>query len=77
MDHLSDVLVKCFADSDIAKEFSCKRTKAAAITYNVLGPNFEKDMIEDILGTASPSGKPVYSIIIDESTDVATVKYWQ
>lgn len=74
MDHLSDVLVKCFTDSDIAKEFSCKRSKAAAITYNVLGPNFEKDMIEDILGTASPSGKPVYSIIIDESTDVATVK---
>ncbi|CAG9790618.1 unnamed protein product [Diatraea saccharalis] len=74
MDHLSEILVKCFPDSEIAKEFSCKRTKAAAITYNVLGPEFEKDMIVDILPTASPSGKPVYSIVIDESTDVATVK---
>ncbi|CAG9783200.1 unnamed protein product [Diatraea saccharalis] len=74
MDHLSEILVKCFPDSEIAKKFSCKRTKAAAITYNVLGPEFEKDMIVDILRTASPSGKPVYSIVIDESTDVATVK---
>ncbi|CAG9790379.1 unnamed protein product [Diatraea saccharalis] len=39
-----------------------------------LRPEFEKDMIVDILRTASPSGKPVYSIVIDESTDVATVK---
>ncbi|CAG9783395.1 unnamed protein product [Diatraea saccharalis] len=55
MDHLSEILVKYFPDSEIAKEFSCKRTKAAAITYNVLGPEFEKDMIVDILRTASPS----------------------
>lgn len=74
MDHLSDIVVKCFPDSEIAKEFSCKRTKAAAITYNILGPAFQKDLIEDILRSASPSGKAVYSIIIDESTDVTTVK---
>ncbi|CAG9840814.1 unnamed protein product [Diabrotica balteata] len=40
MDHLSRVLSDAFHDSEMAKKFSCKRTKSTAIAYNVLGRNF-------------------------------------
>lgn len=63
-----DVLVKCFADSDIVKGFSSKRTKA--ITYNGLKPEFEKNIIQDLHRIASHSGILEYLIIINESTNV-------
>ncbi|XP_044745067.1 uncharacterized protein LOC123306930 [Coccinella septempunctata] len=69
MDHLSQVLSKSFHDSEIAKSFSCRRTKSAAIAYNVIGSRFEKILQEDIKGSFC-----TYSIIIDESTDISTTK---
>lgn len=69
MDHLSTVINESFHDSEIAKKFSCKRTKAAAIAYNVLGKNFENKMYEELA-----SGLPTFSIIIDESTDISNIK---
>ncbi|XP_045488672.1 uncharacterized protein LOC123690069 [Pieris rapae] len=48
MDHLSEIISKCFHDSEIAKSFSCKRTKAAAVTYNVLKPELEAEMLADL-----------------------------
>lgn len=67
MDHLSEVVNKSFHDSDIAKGFACKRTKATAIAYNVFGQHFEKKMLQDL-------GKCTFSVIIDESTDITTTK---
>ncbi|KAG5895140.1 hypothetical protein JTB14_008574 [Gonioctena quinquepunctata] len=46
MDHLSDVIKDTFPDSEIARQFSCKRTKSSAIAYNVLGGQFEGKMIQ-------------------------------
>jgi len=68
MDHFSDLVGKCFHDSEIAKEFPCKRTKAAALTYNAIQPAIYDEMIGEV--TSSPG----YSIVIDESTDVASKK---
>lgn len=80
MDHVSEVIPKAFHDSEIAKKFSCKRTKSAAIAYNVLGKTFEEKMLADLrldreveTETETPI-RPVFSIIIDESTDVSTTK---
>lgn len=69
MDHLSDVIKDAFPDSEIARKFSCKRTKSSAIAYNVLGGHFEEKLIQDL-----KSGLSTFSVIIDESTDVSTKK---
>lgn len=75
MDHLSELLEKCFHDSEIAKLFSCKRTKAAALTYNVLKPELEKEMHAELASCVNiRSGNPVFSVVIDESTDVTSTK---
>ncbi|KAG5900255.1 hypothetical protein JTB14_018234 [Gonioctena quinquepunctata] len=63
MDHLSDVIKDTFPDSEIARKFSCKRTKSSAIAYNVLGGQFEEKMIQDL-----KSGLSTFSVIIDVST---------
>lgn len=62
MDHLSTVLKDSFHDSEIAKQFSCKRTKSTAIAYNVLGVNFQNKLLDDL-----KSGLSNFSIIIDET----------
>jgi len=67
MDHFSDIVGKCFHNSEIAKEFACKRTKAAALTYNALQPA----IYDEISGVTSSPG---CSIVIDESTDIASKK---
>lgn len=73
MDHLSEVISKSFHDSEIAKSFSCKRTKAAAVTYNVLKPNFEAEMLLDLRSCQNiKTRSPMFSVIIDETTDVTT-----
>lgn len=74
MDHLSELLEKCFHDSEIAKNFSCKRTKAAALTYNVLKPQVEKEMHAELASCVNIRSRPVFSIVIDESTDVTSTK---
>lgn len=48
MDHLSELFGKMFHDSEIAKGFSSKRTKSAQLTYDVMAPAFEKQLLTDI-----------------------------
>ncbi|KAL4717476.1 hypothetical protein ACJJTC_000625 [Scirpophaga incertulas] len=73
MDHLSDIFAKCFHDSEIAKAFSCKRTKAAAVTYNVLEPYLKEEMFDDLKSCKHINTQtPMFSIVVDETTDVST-----
>ncbi|CAG5057444.1 unnamed protein product [Parnassius apollo] len=76
MDHVSEVISRAFHDSEIAKRFSCRRTKSAAIAYNVLGNNFEEKMLAELRPRPENETErsPVFSLIIDESTDVSTTK---
>lgn len=67
VDHLDRVLKDCFPDSIIAKNVSLKRTKATAITTNVIG-KYEK---ENMIATLK---KIKFSILVDESTDISTSK---
>lgn len=77
MDYVSEVISRAFNDSEIAKRFSCRRTKSAAIAYNVLGNNFEEKMLAELRPRLENETErsPVFSLIIDESTaDVSTTK---
>ncbi|CAG5059967.1 unnamed protein product [Parnassius apollo] len=76
MDHVREVISRAFHDSEIAKRFSCRRTKSAAIAYNVLGNNFEEKMLAELRPRPENETErsPVFSLIIDESTDVSTTK---
>ncbi len=49
-----------FSNSEIAKSFSCGRTKCAALVTNALAPHFRKKLVDDM------SLYP-FSIMIDES----------
>lgn len=66
-DHLTDVLKECFPDSKIANGIKLHRTKATNITKYVLGPCSEQE-INKLLKTTK------FSVIIDEATDIASVK---
>lgn len=74
MDHLSELFGEMFPDSEIAKGYSCKRTKTAQLIYDVMAPSFEKQLLTDIKKTSELSGNTVFSLIIDESTDITTEK---
>lgn len=74
MDHLSELFGDVFHDSEIAKGFACKRTKAANLVYDVMAPSFEKNLVSDIKDTNKLLGKTLFSLIIDESTDISTEK---
>ncbi len=50
-----------FSDSEIAKSFSCGRTKCALVT-NALAPHFRKKLVDDM-------SLYQFSIMIDESND--------
>ena len=67
MDHVSEVISRAFHDSEIAKRFSCRRTKSAAIAYNVLGNNFEEKMLGELRPRLENETErsPVFSLIID------------
>lgn len=71
MDHLSDVITSSFSDSVISKRFSCKRTKAMALTNNVSSARMKEKMISDIAGSSEDVSKIKFSIIVDESTDIS------
>jgi large subunit ribosomal protein LP2 len=74
MDHLSPLISETFHDSAIAKGFSCKRTKAAAITYNVLAESFKSTLRNDVNATGNENSQKFVSLIIDETTDKGTKK---
>lgn len=66
--HLTEFVRKSFSDSAASKDYHMKRTKCAAIIKNVLYPHFKEDIKADI-------GSSKYSIIVDESTDIAVKNY--
>lgn len=66
-DHLTQILKKAFPDSDIAKKIVLGRTKATKIVTNVIGKNHKEELVKDLKNTT-------FSVIIDESTDVGTLK---
>lgn len=67
IDHLCELLKKCGKGSKL-ENLRLHRTKASNIILHVVAPSFLKDIIDDI-------GDQGFSIILDESTDVSTVKY--
>ncbi|CAG4962241.1 unnamed protein product [Parnassius apollo] len=67
MDHLVDLLPKAFPDSKIASNIKLKHTKLQAIINNVIGASEGECLVEDLK-------REKFSIMVDESTDVASVK---
>ena len=67
IDHLSELCSKFFPDSETAKDIKLHRTKCMETIKNVLVPHFVEELVSDI-------GSQGYSIIIDESTDIAVTK---
>lgn len=67
MDHLIDLLPKIFPDSNIASKINLKHTKLQAVINNVVGASERECLIEDLK-------REKFSVMVDESTDVATVK---
>ena len=65
-DHATKLFSKMFPDSEIAKKFSCARTKTTAIVKKALAPHFTQRVIESM--SSSP-----FSLLMDESND-KTVK---
>ena len=60
-DHATKLFAKMFKDSEIARKFSCARTKCAAITTDALAPYYTNKLIKNL--------KNPFSIMIDESND--------
>ena len=67
MDHLSDLFKEIFPDSAIAMKFKSKHTKTRSIVRNILAKRFKTELIETLQ-------KCKFSIIIDETTDIASKK---
>ena len=67
MDHLSELLSSVCPDSNIAANIKRKRSKITCIIKNVLGPYFHN-------GVSTFLQKNPYSLLVDESTDVASMK---
>ncbi|KAH8027920.1 hypothetical protein HPB51_011150 [Rhipicephalus microplus] len=68
MGHLVDVVKAACDDSQIAKNVSCGRTKCTAIVKNVLGEQSRQDICELLR-------RQKFSLLVDESTDMGTVKH--
>lgn len=66
-DHLNNLIKSCFPDSKIAQGMSLGRYKATQISKNVIGACAEKEIVSLLKSTK-------FSLIIDESTDISSVK---
>lgn len=69
MEHLPRLICSVCPDSHIAKNIPCSRTKATAITNECLA----KEQLESLQRVFVNEDR-YYSVIIDETTDVATKK---
>ncbi|XP_043277820.1 zinc finger MYM-type protein 1-like [Venturia canescens] len=67
MEHLPSFVKSVCPDSKIAENVKCSRTKATAITKDCLAPEAKEDICRRLKNS-------VYSLIIDETTDVGTKK---
>ena len=67
MDHLNDVIASVCPDSQIAASIQCKRTKATCITKHAFRTYFYQSLAKTLRN--SP-----FSVIIDETTDIAAIK---
>lgn len=76
MDHLVDLLPKAFPDSKIASKIKLKHTKLQAVINNAIGTSEEECLVEDLKRSTIRHtciiGK--FSIMVDENTDVVSVK---
>jgi len=68
MNHLPKLIQAVCTDSQIAKQFKCSRTKSTALVTNFIGVASSSSLIKDLRENK-------FSIILDESTDRATVKH--
>ena len=67
IDHLSTIIKSAFP-GPVSEATKLKRTKCSALIKNVLGPESLQEIVADV-------GDSRYSLILDESTDVATMKF--
>lgn len=67
VDHLINVLPQLDPSAEALKNLKLHRTKCSMLIKNVLGPSMLEALLEEI-------GDSPYSIIIDESTDLSTLK---
>ncbi|XP_068225554.1 uncharacterized protein [Palaemon carinicauda] len=68
IDHLCDILKKDMPCSSSSENIRLHRTKCTAIIKKVLSPVLLKEIVADIKDSA-------FSLIIDESTDIACIKH--
>lgn len=66
-DHLTNLIKSCFPDSKIAQNMSLGRFKATQISKNVIGACAEEEIVSYLKCSK-------FSLIIDESTDISSVK---
>ncbi|XP_031334601.1 zinc finger BED domain-containing protein 5-like [Photinus pyralis] len=66
-DHLTNLIKSCFPDSKIAQGMSLGRRKATQISKHVIGACAEEEIISYLKCNK-------FSLIIDESTDISSVK---
>lgn len=69
MDTLSPLCAQIFPDSQIAKDIACRRTKTTAIMKESLGQNFQEELFSFLRQPGH-----FFSLIMDETTDVGTIK---
>lgn len=67
-DHLPKWVQSAFPDSEIAKNVHCGRKRTTAILTEVILPENFRSISEAI------REGPLYSIVVDESTDIGSVK---
>ena len=60
-DHANNLFPKMFPDSELAKQFSCGRTKTTAIVKEGLAPHFLNKVTRELTNP--------FSILMDESND--------
>ena len=63
-EHATKLFRKMFPDSELAKNFSCARTKTTAIVKKALASHFTQRVIESITMSSAP-----FSLMMDESND--------
>jgi len=67
MEHLVPCIKSCFTDSEIAQGISLKRRKATRIVVNAIRASEKKQQTVSLQ-------KRKFSVLVDESTDIAATK---